>query len=535
MKRNAFFQLIHKEDGVYLKSYPAVEGGEALSMEDIFFYLDAKKIPEYGRDAVKHFIEEAAKGTNAEVKISSQSVLPENEFAVITVDPKNLYAKLRLYPNSNKGKRLTVKEILDLLDQKGVKHGINPKNIEIMLKARLYCCDVLVAAATMPVHGKNAEITYHFNIDKTNKPTLSEDGSVDFHKLDMIEPVEAGQHLATLLPADMGQPGIDVRGNKINAKKVIVLKLKHGKNIHLSDDGLEMYSDISGNVSCVNGMVFVADSYEVPADVGPSTGDINYDGNVNIKGNVLTGYSVNASGDIYVSGAVEGAVLQAGGKIVINRGIQGMGKAKISAQGDVISNFIESAEVSAGGKIITDAIMHSEVTAKDDISVNGKRGMIAGGSIRSTTLIEMKTAGSTMGTVTELEVGIDPDVTFRYHEIEKTMEELADEKDKLEQNIELLMKRYKLQGTLEVEKLQILKDGKERLEVIDKTMDDLSEEYDRLEETLANSVGTGKVVVYDKAYSGVKITISNITKYLHSEAQHSTFVRDGADIRIRGI
>ena len=146
---------------------------------------------------------------------------------------------------------------------------------------------------------------------------------------------------------------------------------------------------------------------------------------------MLTGYTVKATGDIYVAGAVEGATLIAGGKIVLNRGIQGKGTGKMEAGGDIISNFIESSNVNAGGKIITDALMHSNVIAKDTIEVNGKRGLIAGGSVRSTQKIETKVAGSSMGTQTELEVGIDPTCIDRYHEIEKEMEELSEEKEKI--------------------------------------------------------------------------------------------------------
>ena len=40
MKRNAFFQLVQKQDGVYLKSYPALEGGAPLSVDDILYYLE---------------------------------------------------------------------------------------------------------------------------------------------------------------------------------------------------------------------------------------------------------------------------------------------------------------------------------------------------------------------------------------------------------------------------------------------------------------------------------------------------------------
>ncbi|MCD7825310.1 MAG: FapA family protein [Clostridiaceae bacterium] len=535
MKRNAFFQLIHRDHATYFKSYPAVDGGSPITVEDVKFYMEKKRFDDIDINLLKQFAEEAAKEQNAYLKIADKSFLPENEFPVITVDPMKYYAKIRLYPNSNMGARLSEQDILMLLEQQGIQYGILEKNIQMMLRARLYCTDILVAQAKMPLHGKSAEIIYHFNLDKTNKPAVSENGQVDFHKLDMIEPVEEGQLLATLIPADLGTPGTDVSGNTLKPKKVNQLKLKHGKNIHLSEDALEMYSDVSGNVTCVDGTVFVSDCYEVPADVGPSTGDIDYDGSVKVKGNVLTGYTVKAAGDIYVSGAVEGATLISEGKIVLNRGVQGMGKAVLEAKGDVISNFIESSNVSAGGKIITDAILHSDVVAKDEIEVNGKRGLIAGGSIRSAQRIETKTAGSSMGTVTELEVGIDPQTVDRYHEIEETMEELAEEKEVLVQNVEVLTKRYKAKGSLEPEKLQQLMQHKERMDSIEQQMDELTEEYDKLEVELEECSGNGRIVVRDIAYTGVKITISNISNYLHSEVHHSTFVRDGADIRIRGI
>ncbi len=535
MKRNAFFQMVHKEDGMYLKSYPPVEGGAPLHIDDIMAYLKAKGYDDVMVEDIKSFVEKADMGKNAEIRISVKERLPENEYAAVTVDPERYYAKVRLYPNSSQGARLSVRDILDLLEQNGVKYGIIEKNIEMMLKARLYCCDVLAAKATMPIHGKNAEITYHFNVDKTSKPAVDENGQVDFHKLDMIEPVKEGQLLATLTPADFGTPGTNVSGNPIKPRKVNVLKLKHGKNIHLSEDGLEMYSDVSGNVTLVSDEVFVSDCYEVPADVGPSTGDISYDGSINVKGNILTGYKVEASGDIYVNGAVEGATLISGGKIVLNRGIQGMGKAMMKAEGDVISNFIESANVEAGGKIITDAIMHSNVTAKDSIEVNGRRGMVAGGSIRSTKKIETKVAGSTMGTVTEMEVGVDPRKIDRYHELEKTMDEMAEEREVIEQNIDVLKKRFKLKGSLEPEKLEKLKSYKARLEEIDESAESMNEEYEALEKSMEESNGRGKIIVYDIAYTGVKLTISNVSKYLHSEVHRSTFVREGGDIRVKGI
>ena len=139
---------------------------------------------------------------------------------MITIDPRRRFAKIRLYPPSNGGMRISSEEILDRVEQMGIKSGLLPENIKLMLKGRLYCTDVLIARATPPVQGSDAVITYHFDVDKTCKPAMDESGNVDFHQLDMIEKVSEGQLLATLQPADLGTPGTDVMGGELKPIKV---------------------------------------------------------------------------------------------------------------------------------------------------------------------------------------------------------------------------------------------------------------------------------------------------------------------------
>ncbi len=534
MKRNAFFQLIQKDDGMYLKAYPEVDGGEKLSVEDVLNYLDKKNLKDVDSGIVKYFVEDANSGKkDVLVKVLEGKQIPEKEFGLVSIDKKGYLAKIRLYPPSDKGARLSTSELKNLIEQNGVKYGIIEKNIEIALKARLYCMDILVAKAKLPVNGSDAEIVYSFNAEKTLKPTMSEDGSVDFHKLDMIESVKEGQLLATLIPIDYGEPGKDVYGNMIRPKKVRNKRLRHGKNIHLSDDKLQMYSDVSGNVTLVNDMVFVTDTYTIEGDVGPSTGDIDYDGAVEVKGNVITGYTVKATGDITVNGAVEGAMLISEGKIVLKRGMQGMGKGVMEAKGDVISNFIESATVKSGGAIYTDAIMHSNISANGDVIVNGKRGLIAGGSVKTTTKIETKVAGSTMGTQTELEVGFDTTLGERYRNIEKHIDQMTDEKDSIVKNLKILQKRMQTKGKLEPEKMKLIKEGTERIKVIDQTIEEETEVYERIDEEMQRTSDGGKVRVENIAYPGVKIVISNISTFVHTETHRCTFIREGADIRVK--
>ncbi|WP_337473357.1 flagellar assembly protein A [Jutongia sp.] len=120
-------------------------------MEDIMQYLEQKKIMDVQLGDIAAFVEDAAQQKNAEKKILSEDRLPEKEFPLITIDPKCRFAKIRLYPPSNGGMRISSEEILDRVEQMGIKSGLLPENIKLMLKGRLYCTDVLIARATPPV------------------------------------------------------------------------------------------------------------------------------------------------------------------------------------------------------------------------------------------------------------------------------------------------------------------------------------------------------------------------------------------------
>ena len=53
-------------------------------------------------------------------------------------------------------------------------------------------------------------------------------------------------------------------------------------------------------------------------------------------------------------------------------------------------------------------IMNCDVSANSIIRINGRKGLINGGTLRAGTGIEAENIGTEMGTFTRLEVGIDP-------------------------------------------------------------------------------------------------------------------------------
>lgn len=110
-----------------------------------------------------------------------------------------------------------------------------------------------------------------------------------------------------------------------------------------------------------------------------STGNIDFPGSVHIQGNVPSGFTVKAAGDIVVQGVVENAVLIAGGNIALCRGVKGAGSGSLGAGQDIRTLFIESCQVRAGGSIYADTILNSDVACGHTVSVYGQRGYLLGG------------------------------------------------------------------------------------------------------------------------------------------------------------
>ena len=530
--KNGFFQIITKGDGTYLKLHPSEDGGEAIYYDEISSYLSDKKIFDFDKIAIGRALTDLKNIT--EVQITNYPVLPIDEYVKIDVSDDRMKAVGRFYPPSNNGKLMGKDEIVSYMVRAGVKYGLDDGKIQEFLKERKYGTDYLLAMATPAVQGHDAIITYHFNIDLTLKPKRNDDGSVDFHQLDMISHCNKNQLLASLDPMDPGKPGIDVCGVVIRPNKVNNKVLRHGNKIRLTEDGLQMYSEVDGHVSLVDGRVFVSDTYEVPADVDASTGDITYEGNVVIKGNVITGFSVKARGDIEVSGVVEGAYLEAGGQIVLKRGMQGMTKGVLRANGNIITKFIENAEVIAGGYVSTESILHSKVSAKGDIIVGGKRGFVTGGEIRSGTMISIKTAGSQMGTATLLEVGIDPKVIEEFRTLEKQIASMIADKEKIAQALILFRKKISAGAQVGEERMEYLKQITQNNIMLEAKLTDARKRYEDLRIEVENN-SSGSIKISDIAYPGTKLVISNVIYFVRDQIQHSKFVRDRADIKVHPL
>lgn len=524
---NGFFQLDVRKDGVFAHIYPARENGKKIVSREFFEYLDRCGIQKYDMKHLHQIISEAT--DECDVFVTDEIISEVNEQALVRISEDKMLAVIRFYPPSKGGKYMSEREILNELEKKKIKFGIAQKIIQAYLQGRQFCRDIPIAKGKPMVPGKDAKIDYKFDTAPTSKPKLLEDGTVDFHQLNVFIGVKKGDLLAELTPEVPGEAGMDVYGNVIKPPMLKNKYLKYGRNIQLSEDKTKLFSEVDGDVKLEGETVFVYNTYEVKADVDTSTGDIEYAGNVFVTGNVRAGFRIEASGDIEVNGVVEGAVLKAGGSIVLKRGVQGMNKAYLEAGKDIVTKFMESCTAKAGNIINTGSSLHCDLEAGQDVIVSGKKGFLIGGTVSAGKKIEASVFGNKMNTVTILKVAVEPEILERYKEVSTILKEKQEERDKQLQILESMKKKLKTGQKLLQNQLVMAKQAGEQYKVLEAEVEKASLEYNELKEEIANRTD-GKVVVHHTIYPDVSVYISNKVHHVKDMRSRCQYRLVDADI-----
>lgn len=527
---NGFFQLDLRPEGTFLRIYAATDGGEPVNINELAEYLQKKGIGYELTDLNRKVQSITDKGV---FQLDAVKRYQEREMMVTTIAPNKMEATVRFYPPSVQGFKLEKDDIYADLRTAGVQFGVDESVVDAFLQKRVYCTDIVMAVGKPVRHGTDASIEYFFKTDLRARPTLNEDGSVDFFNLNTMNHVKKDDLLARLTREDPGEYGVNVCGEPVKPRDVKRLKLRYGRNVYVNEDHTEAYCEVNGHVTLVDDKIFVSDVYTAE-NVDNSTGDINYEGTVKISGNVCSNFTVRAKGNIEIMGVVEGAVLEAGGDITIARGVNGKGKAVLKAGGNIISKYIENADVTAKGFVETEVILHATVMAGTEVNVGGKKGLISGATVCATNLIAAKTLGSQMGADTLLELGVNPAVKVRYQELQ---EQIANNQKSIKQlQPVLLASNQKLAAGVKMSKdqLKYIQEMAIAFKQLQQKIESDMKEYEEIDDLLCHETAA-KVEVRDVAYAGTKIAFNDVSMTLKQDYKYCKFMKSGGDVRMMAL
>lgn len=515
-------EFIYKGDGVYIKL------NKLIPFEEVKNKIEIKRINQVDFKALENAIK--ACQINEDIKIAGvQEEIKVGSKYEIRLSTNNLEAYVFVTLPAG-GNGITEEALYDAIKDNKVIFGIKDEEVKNIVENKIYEREILIAEGIQPIEGDNAKLEYHFDTSIDSKLLEDDEGKINYRELSLIKNVTAGQILVTMVPATVGVCGRNVLGEDVIPKEGKKLQIPKGENVTISEDGLNIISSISGEVKIIDDKVHVFSLYMVPVNVDNSTGNIRFVGKVIVKGNVLTGFSIEADGDVEVFGVVEGARIVSKGSIILHRGIQGMNKGELICDGDLVAKFIENSMIDVKGNIHSDAIMHSHVICGKKLEAAGRKGLIVGGNFKVSDEIKAKVIGSPMATITELEVGINPEMRKKYEFLRQEHKSIIDSIEKVTQAVDLLTK-ISLKAELSIDKKELLSKSIQAKVQLTEKIEINNHEIKKLEIFL-DELSKGKIKASDIIYPGTRVTIGSSVMHVKDPLKYLTLYRANAEVKI---
>ena len=306
--------------------------------------------------------------------------------------------------------------LFTIVGSAGIVNGLDEELVE-HLNGKVLDRPVVIARGEQPKDGKDAEIEHVFEALQSEKEKEREQKAeevvagkerVDFREMGKgPASVEPDTVLARKIPLVPAVDGFTVKGKPIPAKKSKDVELRRlaGQNTRVNDEGTEILATAGGMASRVGEKIAVLPVHTVDGDVDFKTGNVTFEGNLQVRGGVKPGFKITATGSVNIGGTVEGATIEAGGDVVITGGVVGQKEGVIRAGGAVTARFVQEAEIHAGGSVtVASEIRESTVISEHKVTVTGA-GRVVGGRVRGRDGVEAREAGSQAATPTSIQAG----------------------------------------------------------------------------------------------------------------------------------
>lgn len=421
---------------------------EAIKAERIRLLLLLEKAASKWLDAENASTQNSlASLTEGEPEAAVPALPDVDEMAPILISKDGSLAWIFFLPAVGNGRKLTLEDGFSLLQEANVKVGVDSDVLASVFNKKPYFELCPIAWCVPPVQGQDGQTAEYFqrNFVRETVSSVTDDSDfVDYRVQNNVQAITKGAVICDILPPVEGKPGMRVDGVEIPPNPVKPAEIPIGTNTVLSDDGTKLLSTLDGFLEFNNGSFHVKDHLDIRSDVDYSTGNIDFQGDVTIHGDVRERFSVKATGNVTINGLVEAATVEAGGDVVISNGISGNGQAVIRARA-VRAKYLESCTVFAD-TLESNYIFSSRVFCDDFIHVKGGRGAIIGSTVVAANEVKASSIGSLSGRNTEISIGTLPKVREELCENRKQLLAAQSEAEELTKRVTYLKKRLDESG-----------------------------------------------------------------------------------------
>ncbi len=387
----------------------------------------------------------------------------------------------------------------------GVIYGIDQEMVNRLSNGHFAGTDAVVARGSVPVDGREGYYEYFFELKQEAKPKIRADGSVDHMDLRSYHMVKKGDHIAYYHAAEMGKSGSTVTGKFLPAKNGKEKGLLVGKGFIVDEDQKTYISLLNGRIEMKGGKITITNVLEL-REVSKVTGNVIYDGDLHVQGDVLAGSVIKVTGNVIVEGTVEGAQIESGKDIIIKRGVTAGMNGLLKAEENVQAKFLESANVEAGSDVVAGYSVNSTIYSRGKVKITSRDGALSGGTTVAELGIEVENLGNRMGVATRVEIGGNERMKKKRQQLEKENVEIKKELQILYNAKNEIFAKYtpeersmmdivtKVENAIYTKELELREKEKEQKEA----------------QTHEQNIRDSEAVINGKVFDNVKISIAGV-------------------------
>ncbi len=334
---------------------------------------------------------------------------PVNGYVECAVAPDKMSAYLSFFPATQGMSPVKMDDIVAEFERVGVVEGVDWSVVEAALLRSVLEGKKIDGVRVANGWASVPEIPPHYIVEPRllAPPTreVDEQGNVDYKSETPFVMVKKGDRIAVLHPGQEGKQGANVVGGRLEPAHERHPTYTLGENVENRDG--EVLSLIDGLFDLTKNVISVRSVLVVDTGVDYHTGNIDFQGDVLILGDVQEGFTVKAGGSVRVDRTLDASVLECEGDLVVKQGIIGRKDGVLQVGGSVRAKFLENCVVEARGPVeIAAGIIRSSVYSGASIAC-GPRCVVVGGVFFAQDGFRAHQIGGSTAPRTEIYCGLD--------------------------------------------------------------------------------------------------------------------------------
>jgi uncharacterized protein (DUF342 family) len=305
-----------------------------------------------------------------------------------------------------------------------------------------------------------------------------------------------------------------------------------GKGTELSADGTVITAAADGNLRWQRDHFTIDEVLIIAEDIGSTTGNVDFIGDVLVKGNVLEGFTVISEKNITVNGTANNAKIQAGGNIDIKMGSV---NSELISKGNIKIGFCESSKIECGGDLTSSSFVASEIFCSGTAYATNGKGIVIGGKMTCLKGMLFNIVGSDSYVKTRLTLGNGAILCEEKQALEVEEAKLTEQTSKLIQLIDMLNGVKKKSGKLPPENEDMLATAIRQRFKYSNEIKQIGKKIAEIEENLLHNADL-HIEVRKSVFPGVTVRIGALSKKVDQRHDRCNIVLDNTgEINLKPI